>query len=489
MIAHFDYEMGTIYQQRGKVKEAAAAYALAKREFDALRSEAPTDRPILLGASDTHDRLGDLLRNDGKVDQAFEEYSEAKLLREQAASQGSNKPSDEVLALSTSHMKLGSVYQVRGESATALEEYRASQRLRRQLVDTQPDNVGFQEKLLEVDDALGELQRQVGDDTGSIATIRGALPITESLIRRDATNTSWKRLRGNLLANLGFALLDSGDFKAGLDELDAAIAQQKDLAQRDEKASVWQVDLSRSYTRAGDGRIYLGNIADGIAQYQAALDIRRALAEKDPKSAGYRRSLAWSFHKLANAYALQADDAKAIDMHEQALALRAQLVAESPAQGGFKNELAGTEVALGKLLAGKDARRSSELLAAGLGRLRALVASDAINNDFKDTLAQGLLAQADAAKVSGDIKTRSAALADAIAIAEVAVGHAPQNVQWPGYLAEAYVGEAELAIARGDPRAAAVAWKKARDRLEPLARANRLPAPRRVLLERARAER
>ncbi|HEV7555504.1 MAG TPA: serine/threonine-protein kinase, partial [Kofleriaceae bacterium] len=489
MVAHFDFETGTIHQQRGKLAEATAAYRQAKQEFDALRVEAPSDHAILLGAADTHDRLGDLLRNDGKVDQAFEEYSEAKAHREEAAGQSGQRPSEEILALSTSHMKLGSVYQVRGESATSLAEYRSAQRLRQTLYDSQPDNVRFQERLLEVDDSLGELQRQVGDDKGSIATIKSALPITESLIRRDETNTSWKRLRGNLLANLGFATLDSGDFKGGVAMLDDAIEVQKQLAARDPKASVWQVDLSRSYTRAGDGRIYLGDVAGGVQQYQAALDIRVALADRDPKSGGYRRSLAWSYHKLGNAFALQNDLPHAIDMHEKALAIRDKLVAESPSQGGFKNELAGSEVVLGKLVAAKDPARSHELLTAAIGRLRALVASDAINNDFKDTLAQGLLAQADAAKVANDAKTRMAALTEAVSIADEAMARARDNVQWPCYLAEANVGLAELAIASGDAKGAATAWKKVRDLLDPLVAAGRLPAPRRPLLDRARAQR
>ena len=61
---------------------------------------------------------------------------------------------------------------------------------------------------------------------------------------------------------------------------------------------------------------------------------------------------------------------------------------------------------------------------------------------------------------------------------------APQNPQWPGFLAEIQVGYAELATTAADR---ATAWQAVRDLLEPLAKAGHLPASRKALLDRARA--
>jgi hypothetical protein len=199
--------------------------------------------------------------------------------------------------------------------------------------------------------------------------------------------------------------------------------------------------------------------------------------------------VAWSYTKLANAYTYKNDAPRAIAAHEEALALRRQLVDESPAQGGFRNELASTEAALGRLLANEDPKRSQQLIADGLARSRALVASDAINNESKETLVQGLLAEADAARMTNDAAARERALSDALAIAREAADHAQHNVHWPGFLAEIQAGFAELASSRGDHRAAAAAWKAAREALEPLASTGRLTAQRKALLDRARAGR
>lgn len=486
MIARFDFEIGTVHQQRGKVPAAITAYTLATKEFEALREEAPRDRLVLLQSADTHDRLGDLLRNEGKIDAAFEEYSAAKSAREQAGGQSSSRPSEEVLALSTSHVKLGSVYQARGESATALAEYKAALRLRETLLEGQPDNVEVIERVLDVRDTLAELQNQMGDGKSAIETYREAMPISEMLARRDPSNTTWKRQRGNMISNLGFAMLDMGDFKAGLEQLQIALDLQKELVAKDPKAQTWQSDVSRSLTRAGDGRMYLGEVKEAIERYGMALDIRKRLVRSDPKSAPYRRSVAWAYSKLGNAFATKGELPGAIASHEEALALRNQLVIEAPAHSGFRNELASTEIALGRILAPRDAKRAKELIESGLGRARAMVSGDAVNSEWKETLTQGLLAQAELARAANDRATRLLALTEARTLAHAAAERAPQNVQWPGYVAEVHAGLAELAE---DARTAAAEWRTVVETLEPLAKVDHLPAARKTLLDRARARR
>jgi serine/threonine protein kinase/tetratricopeptide (TPR) repeat protein len=487
--AKIDTEAGAIMQERGQFNDAVAQFSEAKREWDDLEKEQPKERQLMLEAAEAHDKLGDVLRTEGKIDPAFDEYSEAKVERERATTTGNGQVTEEKTALATSHLKLGSVYQLRGESALALEEYKQALRLREQLLASEPDSATFQEKVLDVMDSLADVQHSTGDDDAAIATYRAALPMTAELVQRDATNAEWQRWRGRVLADLGYALLTSGRFQASLDSLGQAIALQKDLTARDPKSTRYKVDLSRSYTRGGDAYIGLGRVPDGVAEYKLALDIRRDLVDKEATSVPFRRSYAWSYAKLASAYAQSGDVPKALEAHEQALALRQALVTESPSQSGFKDELASTEVELGRLLAAADPKRATELVTHGVTRSRALVDNDPINNDWKLTLLQGLLAHAAVAKASGDAPSRASALADAHKFATDARAHAPQNVQIAGLYAEIEIGVAELAAAKGDTKAANTAWDNAKEVLEPLAKDGRLPAARSSLLDRARARR
>ena len=486
MLARLDYQIGTILQGRGKLGAALDAYQTARSGFTKVLAEAPHLDPThlrqaLLHAGENQDRLGDLSRNDGKLDAAFDEYTQGKALRQRAMVLAADNPSEEVLAVSTSHLKLGSIAQARGDTKTAFTEYQTALRLRETLLESQPDNVEIQERVIDVQNTVADLQRQTGDDQSAVKTYQLAMPILEGMLRRDPSNTAWKRMYGNMMADLGFTELDDGAFQAGLAELEAAISIQHELVERDPENASWQVDLSRSYTRAGDGYIYLGDLDRGIASYRTALELRNRLADATPKNVPYRRSLAWSHAKLGNAYTLKNELGKSTTAHDQALALRVALVNEAPKHTGFRNELASTEIALGKLTALKNPKAGAELVRSGVARARVLVAADPINHEWRETVTQGLLATAEVAKLSADPVARKAALTEALAIATQTAAAAPHNAQWPVFLAEIHGGLAEV-----EPRNAAAEWKAVRDLLEPLAKAGRLFAMRKPLLERAR---
>ena len=456
MIAKLDYESGTVFLERGRYERAANYFSEARHEYDELRREAPADRSLMLGAADNDDQLGDMLRREGKLDDAFEQYNHAKGLRDQA--QGNGRVTDEVMALSTSHLKLGSIYQSRGESSLAADEYKASLKLRESLMTSQPDNALVQKAVLDTLEQLAIVEISLGDDATAIAMYQRALPITQALAQRDPTNIDWEYQRGNVLADLGQALVETGQFVDGQSQIERAVEVDRALAARDPKTSRYRIALARALVRNGDARLALGKPDDALAMYKESSDLRLALVDSDPTSVAFRRSYGNCFPKLAEAYVAKGNSAAAIEQHEQGLAIRKKLVDEAPAQGDFKNELASTEIELGKLLVTRDPKRATELITSGLSRARTLIANDPNTIEWKETLVQGLLAQG----LIGDPTARKASFEEARATSDEAVARSPANVIWPGYLAEAYLGLGQLA--------------KAHAVLGPLAKANRLPA-------------
>jgi serine/threonine protein kinase/tetratricopeptide (TPR) repeat protein len=466
MIAKLDYEAGTVFLERGKYDKASNYFAQANHEYDGLRKEEPASRELMLGAADNDDELGDMLRREGKLDEAFAQYTAAKTLRDGA--NGNGRVTDEVMALSTSHLKLGSIYQSRGESSLAEQEYQASLKLRDSLLSTEPDNAQVQKAVLDTLEQLAIVETSLGEDAKSIAMYERALPITQLLAQRDPTNIDWEYQRGNVLADLGQSLVGTGRFQEGADQIGHAVEVDRALAARDPKTTRYRIALARVLVRQGDARLALGKVDDALAAFEESSDLRLALVDGDPTSVAFRRSYGSCYPKLANALVAKGDLAGAIDAQEKALSVRIKLVAEAPAQGDFKNELASTEIELGKLLVARDAKRAGELIASGLSRARGLIAHDPNAVEWKQTLTQGLLAQG----LVGDPAARKASFEEARSTAEDAVSRSPLSVDWPGYLAEAYVGLGEPA--------------KARAILEPLAKAGKLPAQRLPLLERVR---
>jgi len=264
---------------------------------------------------------------------------------------------------------------------------------------------------------------------------------------------------------------------------------QEGLVAQDPRSTIWQGDLSRSDTRTGDALIAIGDLDGALARYQRGLEIRKRLLAINPAMAPYRRSLAWSWTKIATLHARRGDGARALAAHEQALALRDALVQEAPEQRGYRSELAASEAAVGQRIATSDPARSARLLGDAIARARALVAVDPAYNDYQETLAVSLYADASAARARHDSARRAAALTEALAQAKIGLAHAPHNVRWSELIGEIDTALAELAGDRGDRAGAATARRAACDALEPLARSGRLSAGRQPLLTQCQARR
>ncbi len=488
-LARAELELGYLFQQRGKLGTAGDQYRESLRQLAVLLTEAPDDRDALLLAASAHDRLADLLRNSGKVDESFDEYAIGRQQRERVvASRRGKDDRDAIYALSTSHARLGTVYEARGESAQALGEYRVAARQRDSLLEVEPDNVEWQAGMVQVQGEIAALHRDLGDLTAAIATYQDTIPLAEALVRRDPSNTAWKRDRGNLLADFGFSLLAAGSYADALTRFEQALANQRDLVAVDPANTAWQSDLSRFSTRAGDALQYLGRMDEALARFVEARELRAALSARDPKNVPWKRSLAWAHAKLAIFYTVRGDPARAIDAHEQALVLRKDLVAGSRSHAGLRDELASTEVALGKQLLGRDLPRAAELIEAGSQLAKALHQGDPLDNTYKETYASALLGSAELAKIRGDRPAARQALLEALAIAQIALDRAGQSATWPAFAADLHVRIAESFAADGKRADAIVHWFRARDLLEGLADSGRLSFERKPLLVRARAQ-
>ncbi len=485
-LARAELELGALFQQRGKAADAGDKCRESLRQLAALLVERPDDRDALLLAASAHDRLADLLRQSGKVDESFDEYAIGRQQRERVVAQRRGKDDrDAVYALSTSHARLGIVYEARGESAQALVEYRLAARQRDSLLELEPDNVEWQAGMVQLQSDIAALHRDLGDLTAAIATYQDTLPLAEGLVRRDPSNTAWKRDRGILLADFGFSLMVAGSYADALVRFEQAIDNQRDLLAVDPANTGWQADLSRFSTRAGDALQYLGRWDDALARFTEARDLRAAMSARDPKNVPWKRSLAWAHAKLAVYYTVRNSPERAIAEHELALVLRRELVAGSKDHAGLRDELASTEIALGKAIISRDAARAAQLLDEGTTIAKALHEGDPLDNMYKETYASGLLGKAELARAKGDRTAALGSLAAALDIAQLALERAGQSATWPGFAADLHIRLAELEPKR---EAAVLHWFTARDLLEGLADSGRLSAERKPLLARARAQ-
>ena len=439
MLAEVLVEIGRVQHARGEYAAEIETYRAALVHYDAVLVRDPDDRQALIGSALARDLVGDVIRNQGRVDEAFAEYQEAMAARQRVVDHAGGAADVEANAdLATSHLKIASTLQARGDSAGALAEYQACEALRAQIAAAAPEHTGYQLDLVKARSQIADLERELGKISSAEATYGKVLTALDGLLRKDPGNATWRRERGLVLSNWGYALIDRGDARNATELLDQALANHAILAAKDPANTSWQMDRSRIHFRLADARLWRGDVRGALVEYGAARDLRLALLQKDPTSPLWRRLVAWSDGKIGYAELLAGEPELALTAAVAARDTRAELYAASPEQAGLRNELALSEILVARIHA--KAGRVTEALAAadrGIDSVAKLVADDEVNLEWKETLVGGLIARGDLRLSRG---SAAAALADAdraVVQSLVATAASPESAVWTMLAAEA----------------------------------------------------
>ena len=442
ILADLLVEYGRVLHVRAEFTEELATYRAALDHYQALVVVQPDDRAVLLGSASAHDLIGDVLRNQGHIDDAFAEYQAAMAARQRvvdaAAAGGRAGDNDARADLATSHLKIASTLQARGDSAGALAEYRACEQLRAAVAAAEPDNSSRQFDLVKARTQIADMQKELGDITSAESTYGKAVATLDGLLRKDPGNATWARERGLALSNWGMAVIDKGDARNATQLLEMARANHAALLAKDPDNRIWQVDLSRIHFRLADAELWRGDVRGALADYQAARDIRTKILAADPKNPLWRRLVAWSDAKIGLAQLQGNDFDAALAASTTARDARAELLAGSPGNAGLRDELAQAELAIARVhaRAGRVAEAATAIDRA-VAIAGKLVNDDEVNVGWKETLVTALIVRGDLALARGKA---AAALADAdraVVQGLVALAASPESAVWIMAVAEA----------------------------------------------------
>ena len=438
ILAELLVEIGRVRHARGEYDGEITTYRDALVHYEALLAQDADDRVALLGSASARDLIGDVARNQNRLDEAFGEYRAAMVARQRVVDRGGDPDPEALGDLATSHLKIASTLQARGDTAGALDEYRACETLRAKVAAEDPENTSRQLDLVKARTQVADMERELGRISRAESAYSSAVQALDALLRKDSGNATWRRERGLTLSNWGFAAIDRGDPRNASRLLDQALENHAILVAKDPANTNWQMDLSRMHYRLGDAQLWRGDLRAAIEEFEKARAIRTVLLGKDPRSPLWRRLVAWTDAKLAYARLQAGELDLARDAAVASRDVRAELVATSPDQALLRNELAASEVLVARVHA--RAGRTAEALAAADASIDAvarLVADDEVNLEWKETLVGGLL-------VRGDLKLAQRDAAGALADADraaaqtlVAAAASPESAVWSMLTAEA----------------------------------------------------
>ncbi len=300
---------------------------------------------------ESHERIGDLQKDEGETDNALAEYRQMRDLADGFYRQWGSDPqwarwksghweSFWRFHLAVTDENIGDVLAAQNKFDVATKSYRSMQGEVRQLVEAaqlapvgdlmsgQPtislslENTDWVWTLALSVERLGDMAVINGQYDEATASYNSFLKIVDQLLKRDDNTASWKRAAAIASERLGDVALRQPLSDSETMQSRAAKAQQlytadqgaaSDLATHHAANAAYQRDLSISTEKLGDSALLASDVDNAVQQYKDYNDKAVALVKKDTASSDLQRDKVLSFQRLGEALRAKHDAQQAAD--------------------------------------------------------------------------------------------------------------------------------------------------------------------------------
>jgi tetratricopeptide (TPR) repeat protein len=242
--------------------------------------------------------------------------------------------------------KLGTIYFDEKDWSKAIRSYQRERRVAQTLVEKLPTDSARWLVLSNVFNRLGELYVNVGAPEQATASYKGALEVARKLA---GLNPGTIQLRRNLLACLertGYALEVEGKLPEALDLYNEQLDSVQKLLTEDPTNNGLRRDVSISLDHIGGALRAEGRAQAALKYYQDSLEITQRIADEEPSNRNRQRDLALG---LVNLGSVQADldrPEEALKTSERGHTIFQKICDEEPDSSAYQSDLA---VCLGRL--------------------------------------------------------------------------------------------------------------------------------------------
>jgi serine/threonine-protein kinase len=369
-------------------------------------------------------QIGSVRIAQGRLEEATPPLQESLAL---VTSLVSRRPDDpgRLYELGQSHFWVGFVHWRRRSLDTASEHFRAYLDVSRRLVEKAPENTDWQQELSSAHSNLASVRQERGDLAGALEGFRTCLELDRALLERKPEDE--QRLRSVAASHnaIGVVLRAQGRLAEALEHHRAELAIQERLVKAHPGNARWRQYLGVAHNYVGSLLEAQGMLSSARSHFEAAVALCEALAAHDPANMDWQRELGIN-HLWMGHVPRAGASGPAIEHLRRSVAILGRLAAGDPSNAGWQCDHAGARCSLGEALAARGD------LEAALREAQAAL-----------TIATGLAA-------NGPEDRRSRRLSS---------------------LAHALV--AGVRSRRGETAAAAEAWRRSLEAIEPLAKGSR----------------
>jgi tetratricopeptide (TPR) repeat protein len=264
---------------------------------------------------------------------------------------------------------LGDIHFAKGDLHGAMLSFLNGNEIVQELVQSAPDDAGWQRGLSVAHIKTGDVQVAQDDSAEALKSFRDCLAIRESLVRAAPDNPGRRRDLSVVYLRIGDVQLSQGDLKGALKSFSDGFAIRQALVRSDAGNAGWQFDLGINHERIGDVRKAQGDAAAALASYEAARNIILPLAQSDRGNASWQRALSVSHKKIGEMLKARGQLMDALTSFRDALAISEQLAQSQRGNAVWQVDLVDSHWKLAE--SGDDAHRRWALIVATLRKLKA----------------------------------------------------------------------------------------------------------------------
>lgn len=366
-----DVQGNPAHANLGNTEGALQSYAKAEKilsdpEVEALATLDEVDLPSVF------DKIGEVLLQGGDTLGAYERHRKAFDLRTERANSVGLEQRREGLA--ASHSRLGNVLLQLGKKEEALVEYRLAVALYEELVRQKPESGKRRRAWAASRLGLGATYIEQGSHESGLDLYLAAVAELEQLVREDGRNIRWQRDLSVAYTRVVRCLMNSDEAEPALEWCTKASAILNRILLVDPANANARRELSLNSLNQGYLHTRLGEHESGLEHYARARELILERGRLDPKNLRARRDEWLVAFRIASLLEQMGRDAEADSEFDQARTVCLDLVREDPGNAMYQRFLALSEWFLGAARYRRhEVASARSLLERALGRFRDLV--------------------------------------------------------------------------------------------------------------------
>jgi serine/threonine protein kinase/tetratricopeptide (TPR) repeat protein len=448
-IAFVNY--GDIQRDLGDLAGALVSYSTALNAQKRLVDKEPQNADWQRDLASTWQNIGDVLDQQGKIDDAdvmqsaLKCYQESFRIRKEFADRY-RRNSEWQRDLATSWEKLGDVLYQQGKidgadvRESALKCYQESLRIRKELVDLDPKNTKWQLDLSFSYADLGDVSSTEEDSDKALAYYGEAKSIREKLARQDNGNVDLQRYLWICYAQIGHVLNARGELQDALKYYGDSLKITEELSTTEPNNAKWKRDYAISLERVGDVLKGQGAWVEAQKDYQHSLSIRLGLQkdyqhslsiQKEKDYSLLQEDISWSYQEIGDALIGQKKFEEALQNYHDSLVRAEPLAKADQSNKERQSDLAIILEKTGEALSAQ--RRFEEALQefdASFAVEEPLTEAEPNISDWQSVLAIILEKRGESLAAEGRITEALQDFRDSLNICEKLAKVDPKNAEW-----------------------------------------------------------